>query len=272
MIFEPSIFGLQPWPPRRLRQTGIISLFQIPYNTVYLFTEINSDIAYWKRERDLGLGTLVKFDEGKIGQKIVTKQVLGSNAEIITDSYKLTTRKKSIKALSEEKSKILSAVNPGVNFSMYEPAFRKKMGVDLQIEVPDYVAIGNDFHYSIDFIPTESKSGTAEAKICISVFVSTNTGKFIGQVLKNELKKEKISKGKPISGKVDYIKYRRFACASYCLKVFVMCELLSPYEGQNCDFTAIPFYCKPPEILGKCFRFDRIIRKLSEIIVQAEEN
>ena len=237
-----SIAG--PAPVKAIKEGA----FHLPYDVAYLFSEMNSDISYWRRERDGQFGKLIKFDELKIGKAILTKQIGSEESENLISTYKLEAEKKEALISTEEKIEIIKAVNPGVSFVIYEHLMGKKPSVEIKLKVPEYVAIGNDFQYSAEFTPTEAIGAAAEAKISICIFVSTNVGKFIGQIAKHDFHKQKVSKENALKGKVEYIKYRRFACASYSIKIFVTCQLLSPNEGINCDFVTIPFFCRPPDI------------------------
>ena len=216
----------------------------LPYDTAFLFSEVNADLAFWKRDKSGQLEKIIKIESDKIGRRVVTKEVSKWKADDITSSYKNDEHN----VISvEEKMRILVAINPGINTSLYEKFYWNESKLRLKLTAPDYIALGNGFEFSAE-VEMDKIPPSSVANITITVFVSTNTGQFIGQVMKREYKQMDLSKLIPLKMRIEYGNYRRFAGSGYVMKLFATCHLKKPFEAIDCDFLAVPFHCRAPEI------------------------
>ena len=66
--------------------------------------------------------------------------------------------------------------------------------------------------------------------------------------MKQEYKWIDLSKSTPLKMRIQYGKYRRYVGSGYSVKFFATCHLEKPFEAIDCNYLAVPFHSKAPDI------------------------
>uniref|UniRef100_W5N165 protein-glutamine gamma-glutamyltransferase n=2 Tax=Lepisosteus oculatus TaxID=7918 RepID=W5N165_LEPOC len=112
----------------------------LPFDTPFVFAEVNSDVVYWKRKKD-GTQEVVKVDPHHMGKMILTKEVGRDESKDVTDLYKFP------EGSEEERLATEAAVAYGLKKAEIEAPVTE---VDIAVNVQD-VQLGSDFILALEF-------------------------------------------------------------------------------------------------------------------------
>ncbi|XP_043920796.1 coagulation factor XIII A chain [Protopterus annectens] len=144
----------------------------LPFDSPFVYAEVNSDIVYWKRWRN-GRKEIVDIVGNQIGKLVLTKEN-GKNAQMdITDQYKFP------EGSEEEAIALKAALMYGTKKETSIPQASKDC--TLQVVVDSKVPFGSDFNIKMDF------GNNSRQTLNIKAYVSGNIVYYTG-VTKREFK------------------------------------------------------------------------------------
>ncbi|NXL88834.1 F13A factor, partial [Alectura lathami] len=161
------------------------------FDAPYVFAEVNSDIVYFRRERN-GALVIHHIDTAGIGKLIVTKAVGSDEMVEITENYKFQ------EGSEEERLALETAMMYGVKKTykdMPDTTYQQQTDVEMELQLQKAV-LGSDFKVTIIFRNKSRNSYTA------TTYLSGNIVFYTG-VKKNEFKKHSFqAKLEPLSSAV----------------------------------------------------------------------
>ncbi|XP_078687723.1 protein-glutamine gamma-glutamyltransferase K-like isoform X2 [Branchiostoma floridae x Branchiostoma belcheri] len=121
----------------------------LPYDTKFVFAEVNADKVYWLVDRRKNLRKL-RVAKNAIGAKMSTKAV-GSNArEDLTENYKYA------EGSDQERVAVRTAVSHGLKPNTYDDVIENE-DVEFDIHADDEVFIGENIHVTLTMKNTSSE-------------------------------------------------------------------------------------------------------------------
>uniref|UniRef100_UPI0035901581 protein-glutamine gamma-glutamyltransferase K-like n=1 Tax=Myxine glutinosa TaxID=7769 RepID=UPI0035901581 len=181
---------------------------QHPYDTAFIFAEVNSDRVFWERRPDGSMKHLLVDSDG-VGKAISTKAVGSNQREDITHLYKYP------EGSSEEREavrKAEQAVGSSLNHPSHDGPRRAESTVvscsaknihqknidhlismehetrdgeadlTMAVKVNDGVLLGSDFEALVLLSHGKPKGKRREAQVCVRGYASTYTGLLLGKV------------------------------------------------------------------------------------------
>ncbi|KAG8571659.1 hypothetical protein GDO81_011743 [Engystomops pustulosus] len=149
-----------------------------PYDTPFLFAEVNSDIVYSKLMKD-GTREVQYIDKTHVGQKLLTKEVGGNRPLDITDLYKFS------EGTEEERLALDAALMYGVKKDFRdEEQFLSSPDTTMEFQ-EDSAVFGSDFKVTLTFNNQSSNRYT------VSAFLTGHVVFYTG-VLKSEFKNKTV--------------------------------------------------------------------------------
>lgn len=138
-----AVMRCGPCPLKAIKEGDVY----LPYDTGFMFSEVNGDRIWWKVERD-GDMTMEYVDEACIGKHISTKAVGSDEREDITHLYKYPENSKQGNAITEKVSQFGSRKELNI----------RKVNRDVEVEIgQEQVVMGKDITIPITITNKSAK-------------------------------------------------------------------------------------------------------------------
>ncbi|XP_067910557.1 coagulation factor XIII A chain-like [Heterodontus francisci] len=169
-----------------------------PYDAPFIYAEVNSDIVYWKRQKD---GSLIKGDvkTDEVGKLILTKEMGSDSSEDITDQYKYQ------EGSQEERMAQNAAVQYGVKKE--QDVTETAIDVSVKMLVPEKVLLGSNFEVEVELRNSCSEKRSMTIHISGSVVFYTGVPKIQikDETIKMTLEPYKVRQKKVEIKSKDYV-------------------------------------------------------------------
>lgn len=157
-----TIFRCGPCPVVAIRQGDVY----LPYDTGFMFAEVNGDRVWWKVEKD-GDMSVEYIDRNCIGKKITTKAVGSNDREDITHLYKHREG-------SDKEAEVVAKVS---QFGSRKEWNVKSVKRDVEVEIGQETAImGSEINIPIKLINTNTSSSRT-VSLSVHVKCAAYTGR-----------------------------------------------------------------------------------------------
>ncbi|XP_028659787.1 coagulation factor XIII A chain-like isoform X3 [Erpetoichthys calabaricus] len=150
-----------------------------PFDAPFVYAEINSDVVYWKRNKD-GTQEAIKVNKQHVGQMVLTKEVGRDAQKNITDLYKFK------EGSEEERLSVETALTYGLNRQTVQ---MEANDVDMEVRLQDAILIGSDFKLSLEFRNRSRERRTMSIYVNgnIVIYTGVTSKEFKSQTLKVSL-------------------------------------------------------------------------------------
>ncbi|XP_066288384.1 protein-glutamine gamma-glutamyltransferase K-like isoform X3 [Branchiostoma lanceolatum] len=121
----------------------------LPYDTKFVFAEVNADKVYWLVDRHKNLRKL-RTAKGAIGAKMSTKAVGSHAREDLTENYKYP------EGSDQERVAVRTAVSHGLKPNTYDDVIENE-DVEFDVHADDEIYIGENIHVTLSMKNTSAE-------------------------------------------------------------------------------------------------------------------
>ena len=203
----------------------------LPYDSKFVFAEVNADVAVWKGEDGNQRNQLKRVLNNKsIGKSLFTKEVLKHAPVNVMSNYK------DVPGSQEERSRARKAADEGTTPWIYHSVSYSSLNLNMieehvliQSHVPTVINVGEPIKYKF-----EIDSGDEDSRMSLNCVIKTYHGLVLQDIF--TVKEEK----GPLEGQIEYDQYSGFVSLTNLVefRVVVDSKAVSTVDTFPVTFTS----------------------------------